>query len=161
MLKHLKLQELLYHRRVAESVAILITLLLLLTLYQKTKFFFQASLKAENVFQPQQIEKLPNIAKMHLFGDYGVIEAQLLPKTNLDLVLEGVLYGGDFPEVIITAPNEKAKIYRVGQSVPGGATIKKILPKGVILEQNEKNALLPLKTMKLKFAPAPKVNFVQ
>lgn len=104
------------------------------------------------------VKPLPDVASWHLFGDYGVIRAGMLPITELDLKLEGVFYATDPKRslVLVSSPNVKLKPYRVGDKLPGGAKIKEILPNGVIIDYDNQLQNLPLKKPTLEFAPKPK-----
>lgn len=105
-----------------------------------------------------QVKPLPDIPSWHLFGDYGIIKAGMLPITQLDLKLEGVFYASEAAEsmVLVSTPSVSVKPYHVGDSLPGGAKIKEILPNGVIIDYNNQLQNLPLKKPKLDFLPKPK-----
>lgn len=85
--------------------------------------------------------KLNQLIALHLFGipnapqqtDASTIDA---PETRLNLVLRGVIAAelAELSRAIIASGNEE-KLYAVGASVPGGASIHAILPEKVILRR--------------------------
>lgn len=87
---------------------------------------------------------------LHLFGVPEApaeqqAEALDAPETRLNLTLRGVLAAGEpaFSRAIIASGNEE-RLYPVGASVPGGATIHSILPDRVILRRAGKLEALSL-----------------
>lgn len=90
------------------------------------------------------------VAAMHLFGTappQGANGAPIhAPETTLKLVLAGVLAASDAraARAIIRAPDGTEKPYRVGDLLPGNATLKEIYPDHVLLERNGRYETLPL-----------------
>ena len=84
------------------------------------------------------------LASLHLFGESETvkerapIETVNAPTTRLRLTLRGVFSSGDAEKAmaIIADSSNKELPYRVGDSVPGGATIKQIAPDRVLLERS-------------------------
>ncbi|GEM_PF-5509804 len=99
----------------------------------------------------QPIEPLPNIADLHLFGVYSA-NLDNLPSTQLQLTLEGTVVSNEAPAqsyAMISAPNQPTKVYKVGDTLPGNATITRIAKHYVVLDDNgtlEKLAL-PIETI--------------
>lgn len=95
--------------------------------------------------------KLSHVADAHLFGSF-VNDLNALPQTMLQLTLQGIAYSTD-PNVpsraIIRARSGKTEVYQIGQTVPGGAIIKKIQKDLVVLDDNHQ-----LESLKL---PVPKI----
>ena len=92
-----------------------------------------------------------NIPTLHLFGQYNQTLKDL-PQTSLQLDLEGISLAvtpGGISRAIIATPNQPTKIYKVGDSVPGGAIIRHIFRDRVILDDNGR-----LESLKL---PVPKI----
>lgn len=78
------------------------------------------------------------IAQYHLFGIYDA-SLNNLPETTLTLSLEGAILNVDDPALssaIIKAPNVRAKIYHIGDQLPGGATLKRVLKDAIILNNH-------------------------
>lgn len=82
------------------------------------------------------------LSNLHLFGraqsqqrTAAPIDA---PETSLNLTLRGILYNPDPKQAraIISAPNKEDEMYRVGDQVPGGATIDQIYADRVMLLRN-------------------------
>lgn len=89
-----------------------------------------------------------NIAGMHLFGEAeakpgdGPVDA---PETQLNLSLLGILAIGEEDGLaIIASGNQDEKVYSVGDSVPGNATLKAVYIDRVLLESSR-----GLETLKL------------
>lgn len=99
----------------------------------------------------QPIEPLANIADLHLFGVYSA-NLDNVPTTQLQLTLEGTVVSIEAPAqsyAMITAPNQSAKVYKVGDTLPGNATVTRIAKHYVVLDDNgtlEKLAL-PIETI--------------
>ena len=79
----------------------------------------------------------------HLFGEWPaerpepVAEAPIeAPETSLRLTLRGVYQGGGNGFAIIADAGGKDETYRVGDALPGGATLEEIYPDRVILKRN-------------------------
>ncbi len=82
-----------------------------------------------------------SVAAAHLFGvgpQSGEAGGQDAPSTRLPLVLTGVLAARDPSQgLAILGPNaQSAKVYAVGDSIPGGATLDAVLPRKVLLRHN-------------------------
>lgn len=101
---------------------------------------------------------LPEITHLHLFGEYTVEHVGFLPITQLNLTVEGIFYSNDVKqsELLVSTPNVKTKVYRVGDSLPGDAIIRKIFPDSVVIEYGGDLQTLPLIKPALTFAPSPK-----
>ncbi len=97
----------------------------------------------------------PSIASLHLFGQYDAAPTTV-PKTQLQLTLEGieatVNQNGTSAasRALIASPSGPVKVYKVGDSLPGDAVIKRILKSEVIISHNGS-----LESIKL---PVPKLN---
>ena len=92
---------------------------------------------AEN--SPSAITPVPPISSLsqwHLFGAYSDNFANV-PETSLALTLEGVmldLSDDKHSYVIVSSPNTPAMPYRIGDPLPGGATLSKILQQQIIID---------------------------
>lgn len=79
-----------------------------------------------------------SISKWHLFGSAGLTTAQLArnaPATQLQLQLRGTLAEADVRAgmAVISDPVSGERAYRVGDALPGGATLDGVYPDRVIL----------------------------
>lgn len=79
-----------------------------------------------------------SISKWHLFGNAGLTTAQLArnaPATQLQLQLRGTLAEADPRSgmAVIADPVSGERAYRVGDGLPGGATLDGVYPDRVIL----------------------------
>lgn len=81
------------------------------------------------------------------------------PETKLDLKLLGIVHSENKNDsyVIITSGNNKQKLYRIGDSVPGNARIKQISAAGVTLERAGRYESLKLSKDKRKI-PLSRLN---
>ncbi len=82
-----------------------------------------------------RIEPINPISQWHVFGVYSD-NLQDLPQTQLRLTLQGVMLavndqGQSF--AIISSPSIPATVYRVGDAIPGDATLKQIMKDQVII----------------------------
>ncbi len=91
-----------------------------------------------------------DIAGWHLFGRATVsnpLNLSALPETPLDLQLRGIVSGMKSDQeghAIIVDGRGGQWVYKVGDSVPGDATVRAITPDQVILERNGQNETLSL-----------------
>ena len=82
------------------------------------------------------------LTNAHLFGRMDQIEATqtatAAPDTRLNLVLRGVLAADPMKTasaIIASGKNGKEEIYGLGETVPGGVTLREVHPEYVILER--------------------------
>jgi general secretion pathway protein C len=81
------------------------------------------------------------IAQLHLFGEASKVQTDqvpVAPETRLNLNLRGVFSSDDQKNAlaIIASGGTDERYYRVGDSIPGGATLKAVYPDRVLLERN-------------------------
>jgi general secretion pathway protein C len=100
-----------------------------------------------------QATDLGGLTRLHLFGEVerkpqqtrpeGPIDA---PETKLNLTLRGILYNYDpeFARAIIADAKNKDEFYRIGDELPGGATLDGIYQDRVILLRNGRHEALRL-----------------
>lgn len=98
-----------------------------------------------------RIPKLPQIELTHLYGKF-VESLDSLPETQLQITLQGVIMlpdASDKNAAIISSPSKPAKLYHIGDTIPGDAELKKVMMNQVvILNQGELQRLsLPIKTL--------------
>lgn len=98
----------------------------------------------------QQINAPVEIANWHLFGRAAVsnpLNLAALPETPLNLELRGIVSGLESDQeghAIIVDGSGRQWVYKVGDVVPGDATVKAITPEQVVLERNGQNEALSL-----------------
>lgn len=88
--------------------------------------------------------KVANLANYHIFGKEGLKPAvkkeqvKSAPKTTLRLMLKGVFTGelGGESGAIIEEIGRTTEYYRVGDKVPGNATLETVLSDRVLLNRN-------------------------
>lgn len=95
-----------------------------------------------------------------LFGVYVApdLNEQSVKKSMLDVTLVGILLSSDpnNSQVIIRSSSGDEKTYILGDSLPGGALIKRITAGGVLVERNGTLESLSLPKDDLTFEPVPK-----
>ncbi len=96
----------------------------------------------------QTVQYDARIARLHLFGQSDAPQAQAAldaPETRLNLTLRGVYATpGEDAMAIIAAGGANEKLYRVGDTVSGGATLKAVYPNRVILQRGARMETLSL-----------------
>lgn len=87
------------------------------------------------------------LALMHLFGEEGTKPVQQAapkdvsaPKTRLSLELQGVFVAADENKstAMISEARKESQLYRIGDKVPGNATLAAVYPDRVLLNLNGK-----------------------
>lgn len=135
------------------GILFLTTVLSLSTLYNSFNFLNVGQIQPPT---PPDINNalsthFTNIATLHLFGDASGIPTNL-PKTQLQLTLQGIALAAT-PDgqsrALIAGPDQITKVYKKGDTVPGGAVIREINREQVILDFNG-----ALQTLNL---PVPKI----
>ena len=105
---------------------------------------------------PAKISTLPNIAQWHLFGRYAT-DYSHLPITHLPLTLQGTLLNTQSVRnagAIIANADGQAKLYHIGQQVPGDAKIQEIQNTQVILKNHGRLESLRLPIQHLQLSSA-------
>ncbi len=115
----------------------------------------------QKAFQPQEREEMK--LRWPLFGDYipkqfGDLQVK---RSLLDLHLVGILYSTSTQEsqVILRGGSGVEQSYKVGDRLPGGATIKQISEDSVLVMHNGELESLFLPKNKLIFEPPSKALF--
>lgn len=98
-----------------------------------------------------------NALKTPFFGTYlpKNLNEFNVKQSMLNLTVVGIMYAPNDEDslVIIQSSTGKELTYRVGDKIPGGAVIKKIMPDGVFVERDGILESLSLPKMPLIFAP--------
>ena len=86
-----------------------------------------------------------NLRTLNLFGNASSVtktdskpDTENLPETNLRLTLRGALAGdGEFPgSALVEDQSGNTEAYLVGDTLPGNAQLRTVLPERVIIERN-------------------------
>ena len=103
---------------------------------------------AETINQPRPETNVPDtpLAELPLFGSKlsdqrpTTPDTENLPETNLRLVLRGALAtDSDFPgSALVEDAEGNTEVYLVGDTLPGDALLRTVLPGRLILERNGK-----------------------
>lgn len=119
----------------------------------------QHSMAANNT----NAERLGNeIVSMHLFGESEVVPVDptiSAPETKLNLKLVGILaIGGEEGLALIASGGRKEKVFKVGDKLPGNATLKAVYADKVLLQSNRglETLKLPKKGDLFQFNDAPR-----
>ncbi|QLH42213.1 MAG: hypothetical protein HWD59_05460 [Coxiellaceae bacterium] len=84
---------------------------------------------------PLNIAPIQPIPTLHLFG----VTSNEIPLSSLNLKITGIFYAPDDQHsyVVIEGPGEPlSKLYRPGESLPGGILLVKVLPDSVLIKRN-------------------------
>lgn len=87
-----------------------------------------------------------NIAAFNLFGKAGAVQSntdaipEKLPETKLKLTLRGVLagQGNNINGALIEGPDRDTSYYRVGDQLPGNATLNRVFEDRIIIQRSGK-----------------------
>ncbi|ERI48539.1 general secretion pathway protein C [Legionella pneumophila str. Leg01/20] len=130
-----------------------------------TLFYPLTSAKAAPVSNTKSIagmreENLNYILNTSLFGVYvpADLNEDNVKQSMLNVTLVGILFADKIEEsqVIIRSASGEEKTYNVGDKIPGGATIKRIMPGGVLVERDGTLESLSLPKNDLTFEPVAK-----
>jgi general secretion pathway protein C len=99
------------------------------------------------------------ITNAHLFGSAPPPKSDdaNAPQTSMPLVLTGIIAGNDPKNglAILGASAQSAKVYAVGDNVPGGAKLHSVYVEKVVIERNGQLESLALPRQTGNAAPAP------
>ena len=131
--------------------------------------FFSTSSKQPMNTADQRLEKKINVEQSAInkalrtpfFGDYvpkDLNEADV-KQSMLNLTVVGIMFAprDDASSVIIQSSSGLESTYHIGDTVPGGALIKKIMPDGVFVERNGtlESLRLPIKSLHFEAPASP------
>jgi general secretion pathway protein C len=104
------------------------------------------------------ITKASPVFAVSLFGVYVPVNLSDIKKSQLDLKVVGILYSPILEDsaVMIAATGTLEHSYKVGDTLPGGATIKKISASNVIILHNGALESLSLPKNPLHLEAPPK-----
>ncbi|OGT43512.1 MAG: hypothetical protein A3F13_00220 [Gammaproteobacteria bacterium RIFCSPHIGHO2_12_FULL_40_19] len=133
-----QLEQLRKDDRVPIVLTVLFALLLLLAIWESISTITQHHQKITALKTMAPTVPLQNLANLHLFGVYAS-NLENLPTTQLQFTLEGTIVFLDVPtesRALIASPNTPAKVYKVGDILPGNATITRIAKHYVVVDDN-------------------------
>lgn len=88
-------------------------------------------------------DKSPDLEELTFFGTPGeavaesVERAETLPETNLQLMLRGVMAGDtdQRDSALVEGPNGETDVYRVGDALPGNASLREVRTRRIVIER--------------------------
>ena len=109
--------------------------------------------------RPPHVTDVAAITNAHLFGSAPPPKSDdaNAPQTSMPLVLTGIIAGNDPKNglAIIGATAQTAKVYAVGDNVPGGAKLHSVYVERVVIERNGQLESLVLPRQTSGTAPVP------
>ncbi len=109
--------------------------------------------------RPVHVTDIAAITNAHLFGSAPPPKSDdaNAPQTSMPLVLTGIIAGNDPKNglAILGASAQTAKVYAVGDNVPGGAKLHSVYVERVVIERNGQLESLALPRQTGSSAPAP------
>ncbi len=103
--------------------------------------------------------KNPAALTVSFFGDYvpSEVGAAGVKRSSLKLSVVGILFASEAAasHVMLELSDHTVKLFRVGDTVPGGAIIKRITPEGILLMHDGVMESLSLPKNELFFSPLP------
>lgn len=153
----------LFSARYAQGVivALIVILSILITIEYASLFFFPKQNIPETVNEmPLVVTENSNDALLHssLFGVYVTNNLSSIKKSMLNVSLVGILFSNNINEslVIIRSADGEENTYKLGDTIPGGAIIKRIMSSGILVERNSALESLILPKNELIFEPKAK-----
>ncbi|KTC88483.1 type II secretion system protein N [Legionella cincinnatiensis] len=144
-------------------VIALISLFSLLIISEWSTLFFSANVQSPSeTINEVQVTKAQNSfdALLHssLFGVYVSNNLSSIKKSMLNVTLVGILFANKIndSQVIIRSANGDEKTYKIGDTVPGGAVIKRIMATGILVDRRGTLESLSLPKNELLFEPTAK-----
>ncbi|KTD70426.1 MULTISPECIES: type II secretion system protein N [Legionella] len=116
---------------------------------------------------PEATKEMPVIPKQNsfdailhssLFGVYVSNNLSSIKKSMLNVTLVGILRAHKInnSQVIIRSATGEERTYKLGDTIPGGAVIKRIMTSGILVERNGALESLSLPKNELIFEPVAK-----
>lgn len=116
---------------------------------------------------PEATKEMPVIPKQNsfdailhssLFGVYVSNNLSSIKKSMLNVTLVGILLAHKInnSQVIIRSATGEERTYKLGDTIPGGAVIKRIMTSGILVERNGALESLSLPKNELIFEPVAK-----
>ncbi|MFC7782764.1 type II secretion system protein N [Legionella taurinensis] len=146
-----------HEKAIAMAIAALFALLTLLEIYRLFKPLDTQPLRTNPapVIAEQSIAAHSPVFTAPLFGDYVPVNMadETIKQSMLDVEIVGIMYStqADDSQVLLRAGGGEEKSYRVGDTLPGGAVIKRIGKDGVVVLHNGTLESLSLPKNELRF----------
>lgn len=109
---------------------------------------------------PQQPQKLETAVETSFFGEYIPLNLQNagIKKSTLNLKIVGIIFSENEKQsqVIVQESGGKESIYHIGDKMPGGGVVKRIIPEGIVISRKGVLERLNLPQEKLKLLSPPK-----
>lgn len=127
-----------------------------------TLFLSQNSQYSSEAVHEVEVPKIKNsfdaIFQSSLFGVYVSNNLASIKKSMLNVTLVGIMFATPINEsqVIIRSANGEEKTYKTGDTVPGGAVIKRIMATGILVDRRGTLESLSLPKNELIFEPVAK-----
>lgn len=144
----------------------LISLFSLLIIFEYATLFFPRAHTPvladsnKNLLAKTKTDSSDYILNSSLFGVYvpNDLNEDNVKKSMLNVTLVGILLGDKTEEsqVIIRSAGGEENTYKIGDKIPGGALIKRIMAGGVLVERNGTLESLSLPKNDLTFEPVAK-----
>jgi len=111
------------------------------------------------ITEPVKQAKQHKAVHVDLFGAYTPdgVEGIGIEQSKLNASIIGILYSSheQSSQVLLEVPGHENQVFSVGDTIPGGAMIKRITPESIILMRGEVMESLSLPKNTLNFAPPP------
>ncbi|PWY57424.1 general secretion pathway protein GspC [Legionella qingyii] len=144
-------------------IALISLLSILIITEYATLLFSPVPIQAE----PETTNEMPVISKQNsfdailhssLFGVYVSDNLSTIKKSMLNVTLVGILFANQIndSQVIIRSADGEENTYKLGDTIPGGAVIKRIMASGILVERNGTLESLSLPKNELIFEPVAK-----
>lgn len=143
-------EQLIHNRRIPLVLSLLISVI---AIWYVVMIVMQWSLPKpqQTVYVAIHIPHVPQVELTHVYGKF-VESLDSLPETQLQVTLQGVIImtgTSNKNAAIISSPDKPAKLYHIGDIIPGDAELKKVMmTQVVIVNQGELQRLsLPIKSL--------------
>ncbi|NCT57833.1 MAG: hypothetical protein GW760_09030 [Legionella sp.] len=158
------IKDVLSHANTPKILALALGFLLVLTWGLGVREAYQLDRVTEphhqpivNIAEPVKQPKQHKAAQVALFGMYTPdgLEGMGIEQSHVNASILGILYSSNekSSQVLLEVPGHENKVFNVGDTIPGGAVIKRITPEGVIFMRGGVMERLSLPKNKLDFAP--------
>lgn len=160
MLTQIDMKSWLSHPWVAKLFGLSCALLVLMQLIHGINQFFLYSSSQGPVASIQMPSAKPSfsanlVLNTALFGEYVPQQLTDIKRSLLNLTVVGILFAHPTTDsqVIIRLPTGQEKMFHVGDTLPGGAIIRRITPDGILVMHNQALESLTLPKHELRFEP--------
>lgn len=146
-----------YEKPIAMAIVALFALFTLFEIYGLFKPLDAQPLRTDPalVVAEQSITADSPVFTAALFGDYVPVNMadETIKQSMLDVDIVGIMYSTqpDDSQVLLRAAGGEEKSYRVGDTLPGGAVIKRIGKDGIVVLHNGTLESLSLPKNELRF----------